>query len=212
MDIEHFRREYLYSGLQRTDLDADPVAQFKQWLQHTIQVGLQDATAMSIATVDRLARPWQRIVLLKDVDANGFVFYTNLGSRKAEHIAENASVSLLFPWNALDRQVKINGTATQLGRAEVARYFLTRPRDSQLAAWASEQSRPLSTRGILEAQFAAMKQKFSEGEVPLPDFWGGYRVEPSHIEFWQGRANRMHDRFLYTRGDLGGWTIERLAP
>ncbi|MFT5483128.1 MAG: pyridoxamine 5'-phosphate oxidase [Halieaceae bacterium] len=212
LDIEHFRREYLYDGLHRKDLHENPLSQFEVWLEQAVAAGIQDPTAMSVATVDEQARPWQRIVLLKDFDQRGFVFYTNLGSRKAHDISGNAAVSLHFPWLALDRQVIVSGRATALGRMEVARYFLSRPRESKLAAWASHQSRPLSTRGLLEGQFTAMKQKFAAGEIPLPDFWGGFRVVPERVEFWQGGPHRLHDRFVYSFNADDGWSIERLAP
>ncbi len=212
MDIEQFRREYLFGGLRRADLDDNPLTQFQNWLQQAVTAGVQDPTAMTVATVDKRGFPWQRAVLLKDLDDEGFVFYTNLSSRKAREIEDNNAVSLHFPWMVLDRQVIVSGRATRLDRGQVARYFTSRPRESQLAAWASKQSRPLSARQVLEAQFSAMKDKFSRGEVPLPDFWGGYRVIPEAVEFWQGGANRLHDRFYYTRQGAYGWAIERLAP
>ncbi|MEP5764653.1 MAG: pyridoxamine 5'-phosphate oxidase [Halieaceae bacterium] len=216
MELEDFRREYLSGGLQREDLSDDPLEQFESWLAQSVSGGLDDPTAMVLATVEQqpgqAPKPWQRIVLLKDFTDQGFVFYTNLGSRKAEAMVANPHVSLLFPWNVLERQVIVGGTVERLSLAEVTRYFLTRPRESQLAAWASAQSRPLSARLVLEQKVAEFKHKFAHGEVPLPSFWGGYRVVPSEIEFWQGGAHRLHDRFLYTReGDLS-WSIERLAP
>ena len=162
--------------------------------------------------IDETGHPWQRIVLLKDLSDLGFVFYTNLESRKAKAMASNPRVSLLFPWNVLERQVIVGGTVERVPMAEAARYFLSRPRESQLAAWASAQSRPLSARQVLEQKMAEMKHKFAHGEVPLPSFWGGYRVIPQQIEFWQGGAHRLHDRFLYTRDGDMKWTIERLAP
>ena len=211
MDLESFRRDYLAPGLHREHLDDSPFVQFEHWLKQAIDAGLRDPTAMSLGTVGADGRPWQRLVLLKQVDGAGFVFYTNLESRKAQHIAANPRVCLLFPWADIERQVIVAGTAERVGAVESLKYFLTRPRDSQLAAWASAQSRPLSSRKLLEEQFARMKQKFSDGEVPLPAFWGGFRVTPAAFEFWQGRVNRLHDRFGYTR-DGEGWRIERLAP
>jgi pyridoxamine 5'-phosphate oxidase len=167
---------------------------------------------MSIATVSADGQPSQRIVLLKGCDERGFVFYTNQESRKAQEIAGNNKVSLHFAWLELDRQVKICGTAEKVSAKESLKYFLSRPKESQLAAWASEQSRPVSSRQLLEQQFARMKQKFHEGEIPLPSFWGGYRVKPHQIEFWQGGAMRLHDRFQFTLQPDGGWEVRRLAP
>lgn len=213
MDLQNLRREYLRGGLERDDLDDDPIAQFKIWLQQAIELQVADPTAMTVATVDAQGQPSQRIVLLKQVDEAGFVFYTNLGSRKARELAANPRISLHFPWYAIDRQVKLGGVAERVSSAAVLAYFLSRPRDSQLAAWASEQSRPVSSRALLMQQFEAMKRRFSAGEVPLPDGWGGYRVVPHEMEFWQGGASRLHDRFHYTRrGDGSGWDIARLAP
>jgi pyridoxamine 5'-phosphate oxidase len=168
---------------------------------------------MVLATVGSGGQPRQRTVLLKYYDEKGFVFFTNFESRKAREIKENANVSLLFVWLDLERQVMINGVASKISAAESARYFMTRPKESQMAAWVSSQSRPLSSRQILLQKFQEMKRKIGEGKVPLPSFWGGYRVVPGEVEFWQGRENRLHDRFLYTRkSDTSEWTIERLAP
>jgi pyridoxamine 5'-phosphate oxidase len=212
MELEDFRREYLQGGLHKKDLRADPIEQFESWLAQAVAGGITDPTAMVLATVEAGEKPWQRIVLLKDFGHQGFVFYTNLESRKSKAMAANPAVSLLFPWNVLERQVIVGGRVERLSVAEVARYFLSRPRESQLAAWASAQSRPLSARLVLEQKVAEMKHKFSRGEIPLPGFWGGFRVVPEQIEFWQGGAHRLHDRFLYSRqGDLD-WSIERLAP
>lgn len=212
MDIEDFRREYLQAGLHRADLAEDPLEQFETWLAQAVAGGITDPTAMVLATVEPGGQPWQRIVLLKDFGHQGFVFYTNLGSRKANAMAENPAVSLLFPWNVLERQVCVGGTVERLSVTEVSRYFLSRPRESQIAAWASAQSRPLSARAVLEQKVAEIKHKYARGEVPLPNFWGGFRVVPQQIEFWQGGAHRLHDRFLYTRRDDLQWSVERLAP
>lgn len=212
MDLEELRREYCSDGLGREDLADDPFQQFEHWLKQAIEADIQDPTAMSVATVGTDNRPWQRIVLLKHSGQDGFVFYTNLGSRKSEEIARNANVSLLFPWLQLNRQIIIGGRAERLPATQVLKYFLSRPRESQLAAWSSAQSRPLSSRAILEQKFAQMKHKFEHGDVPVPDFWGGYRVVPDSIEFWQGRPGRLHDRFMYRLQDQGHWSIERLAP
>ena len=212
MNLEQFRREYLKGGLRSKDLPATPLELFEIWQQQAIESGLIDPTAMIVATVSAQGQPSQRTVLLKHLDDSGFVFYTNYGSRKAREIAENHRVSLLFPWHPLERQVKVCGTATKVSLAESVRYFASRPRESQLAAWASQQSRKLSTREFLLTQLEHMKQKYAHGEVPLPDFWGGFRVVPHDIEFWQGGANRLHDRFEYRLQPEGGWTVERLAP
>lgn len=211
-DFSDFRREYLKEGLSRKDLPEDPLVLFSQWQKQTIEAGVIDPTAMCVATVDQAGQPWQRMVLLKKCNHHGFVFFTNLSSRKAEHLKLNAKISLLFPWNMLERQVAITGVVERLSMAEVIKYFATRPRDSQLAAWASSQSSKLSTRKILETQFKAMQDKFSKGDVPLPDFWGGYCVKPSTIEFWQGGAQRLHDRFLYQKQASENWEITRLSP
>ena len=210
MDLQSLRREYLKGGLNRENLVDDPLDQFRLWMKQAVEAETVDPTAMTLATVDETGQPFQRVVLLKQLD-QGFVFYTNLGSKKAGHIAVNPKVSLHFAWLALERQVKIAGVAEKLSTSEVLRYFVSRPRESQLAAWASPQSKPLSSRDILEQSFARMKEKFGKGEIPLPDFWGGYRVIPSQVEFWQGGAHRLHDRFEY-RHQQTGWSIERLAP
>ena len=212
MDISHFRREYLQGGLHRSDLEDDPIRQFATWFDQARQTTIADPTAMVLATVDQKGSPSQRTVLLKYFDEDGFVFFTNYGSRKAEEISYNDKVSLLFVWLELDRQVMINGIAEKISAKDSARYFVSRPRNSQVAAWVSSQSHRLSSRQALMQKFAEMKKKFGEGKIPLPSFWGGYRVIPTEIEFWQGRENRLHDRFMYTLSDPDGWTIERLAP
>ena len=211
LDISHFRRDYLKGGLQRTGLDPDPVLQFSAWFEQARKTAIADPTAMVLATVGSNGQPSQRTVLLKYFDTNGFVFFTNYGSRKATEIAGNSKVSLLFVWLELERQICISGTASRISTVESARYFMSRPKDSQVAAWVSSQSHPLSSRQMLMQKFQEMKTKFGEGKIPLPSFWGGFRVVPSTIEFWQGRENRLHDRFLYTL-DGEGWKIERLAP
>lgn len=211
MDLAHYRREYLQGGLRRNALPADPLTLFETWMQQAVQADLMDPTAMVVGTVDEQGQPYQRIVLLKHLDEKGFVFYTNMGSRKASQLASNPKVSLLFPWHMLERQVHVTGQVERLSALEVMKYFNSRPKDSQIGAWVSHQSAPISARGVLEAKFLEMKQKFAKGEVPLPSFWGGFRVKFDSVEFWQGGANRLHDRFLYQRQDAG-WSIERLAP
>ena len=213
MDISHFRREYLKGGLSRSGLNPDPVQQFTTWFEQARSTEIADPTAMVLATVGSNGQPSQRTVLLKYYDNNGFVFFTNFESRKAGEIAANSRVSLLFVWLELERQIQINGTASRISAAESAKYFMSRPKDSQMAAWVSSQSHPLSSRQMLMQKFQEMKRKIGEGKVPIPSFWGGYQVQPVEIEFWQGRKNRLHDRFLYTRNVTAeGWNIERLAP
>ncbi len=206
------RSEYTRGELDRDHLKPSPFDQFALWFQQAIEAKIVEPNAMSLATAGADLRPLVRTVLLKIFDQRGFVFFTNFESRKARQIAENANVSLLFPWLALERQVIISGSAEKVSKAESLAYFITRPRGSQLGAWVSEQSSVITTRSLLEQQWEAMKRKFGEGEVPLPDFWGGFRVVPREIEFWQGRPSRLHDRFLYTSQPDGSWKIDRLAP
>ena len=212
MDLEELRREYLRGGLKDKDLQLNPIAQFELWMQQAIATDMADPTAMTVATVDAAGQPSQRIVLLKHLDERGFVFYTNFSSKKAQNIAANSKVSLHFPWHAIERQVNVCGVARKLDSAESLKYFSSRPRESQLGAWASRQSQKVSSRQLMMQQFNAMKEKFADGDIPLPDFWGGYVIEPSSIEFWQGGANRLHDRFEYSRDTSDEWTINRLAP
>ncbi len=211
-DLHDIRREYSQGKLSRKDLNADPFVQFDLWLQQIVDTKLPDPTAMTVATVDASGQPSQRIVLLKDVSDGGFVFYTNTESRKADELAKNPKVSLHFPWHYLERQVKVCGVAQPLSVADVTQYFLSRPKESQLAAWASAQSRPIDSRQLLMEKFLQIKRKFSEGKIPLPSFWGGYRVIPHEIEFWQGGEHRLHDRFVYRKQPDGSWTVERLMP
>ena len=206
------REDYRRARLRREDLRADPIAQFEAWLEDAIKAQVIEPNAMSLATVGADGCPLVRTVLLKGLDARGFVFFTNLESRKARQIAENPRVSLLFPWLALERQVIVTGIAASMSAGESLRYFLTRPRESQLAAWASRQSSVISSRKVLEMEWEHLKAKFGAGKVPLPSFWGGFRVPPETIEFWQGGPNRLHDRFQYSRWGDGTWLMERLAP
>ncbi len=211
MDIGDYRREYLQGGLKREDLSESPFDQFETWFQQAMQADISDASAMTLATVSIDGKPTQRTVLLKLFDEKGFIFFTNYSSQKSQQITANPNVSLLFPWTQLERQIEINGTASKISTAESLKYFLSRPRGSQLGAWASAQSSPINSRQVLESQLQKIKSKFTQGEIPLPDFWGGYRVIPETIEFWQGGANRLHDRFEYTKTDTG-WAIKRLQP
>lgn len=212
MKIADIRRSYTMDKLDLDKLNADPFLQFEAWLKDAVEAELPDPTAMCVATVDASGQPSQRLVLLKDVSSKGFVFYTNLGSRKASELEQNPKVSLHFPWHPLERQVIVYGTAERVPTSQVMSYFLSRPKESQLAAWASEQSRPISTRQVLMQKFAEIKHKFEHGEVPVPSFWGGFLVKPHQIEFWQGGEHRLHDRFMYTQQADKSWTIERLCP
>lgn len=205
------RRAYNKGQLTREMLDANPFAQFKQWLDDALAADLLEANAMSLATATANGETSIRTVLLRRFSEDGFVFFTNLESTKARQIAENPHVSLLFFWRELERQVKVNGTATKLPAADVARYFLSRPRESQAAAWASPQSRVIEARRALEMKFHEVLHRFAEGQIPVPSFWGGFIVEPRTIEFWQGGEHRLHDRFEYRRGE-DGWSIVQLAP
>ncbi len=211
MELTDIRREYAKGGLRRKDLCTNPIDQFNLWLQQAIDSGLSDPTAMTVATVDSTGQPFQRIVLLKNVEKEGFVFYTNLGSRKAQQIEQNNKVSIHLPWHPLERQVHITGVAEKLTAVENIKYFSSRPKESQIAAIASKQSSRISARGILEGKYLELKQKFAKGEIPVPSFWGGYRVKPTSIEFWQGGEHRLHDRFLFSENG-GEWNIDRLAP
>ncbi len=212
MDLSDYRQEYTGRGMHRADLDPDPVRQFEVWFQQATQLGLHEPNAMSLATADLSGRSLIRTVLLKGVDAAGFVFYTNYESRKAAHMAENPQVSLLFPWVLLERQVIVQGRVEKVSAEETTRYFHSRPRESQLGAWVSQQSTVIESRQVLTGKLAELAARFEGGEVPVPPFWGGYRVVPETIEFWQGGPARLHDRFLYTRQGAASWGIERLSP
>lgn len=211
-DYSSYRREYTLGGLNRKDLSDSPFEQFETWFDQASRANIPDPNAMSVATVSADGKPTQRTVLLKIFDEKGFVFFTNFNSLKSRQIGENPNVSLLFPWTELERQIEINGRAERISTAESLKYFISRPRGSQLGAWASNQSSHINTRGMLENQLRKMKEKFAHGDIPLPDFWGGYRVVPETIEFWQGGENRLHDRFEYSRGDKNNWEINRLEP
>ena len=213
MDIGNLRQEYTLKGLRREQLDRDPFKQFELWFQQACDANLPDPNAMCLATVSATGKPSQRMVLLKYFDRQGLVFFTNYESTKARQIEENPQVSLLFFWTALERQVQISGTAAKISTAESLKYFVTRPRGSQIGAWCSQQSTAISSRKMLELKFDEIKRKFQNQEIPLPSAWGGYRVVPHSFEFWQGRPNRLHDRFLYSRLETeSAWDIQRLAP
>ena len=212
MDLSNLRNEYLSDGLHRKDLHENAIEQFTIWFRHACEAKLLEPNAMTLATAGADARPTQRTVLLKKYDERGFVFFTNYGSNKASQIEENPEVSLLFPWIALERQVIISGRAAKISHAETLNYFVTRPLESQLGTWTSTQSGVISSRKALQMKLAEVKRKFKDGKVPLPSFWGGYRVEARSVEFWQGGAGRLHDRFLYTLNADRSWEIERRAP
>jgi pyridoxamine 5'-phosphate oxidase len=215
MSITDTRREYNYGKLSEESLEQSPFAQFQLWLDQACESSIKDPTARTVSTIDRAGRPWHRAVLLKGFDDRGFVFYTNLNSHKARDLANNPQASLHFPWFFLDRQVCVTGLVERVTRREVEQYFASRPRESQLAAWASDQSQPLNSRADLEASFAKCEEEFADRDIPAPDFWGGFRLKPTEFQFWQGGAKRLHDRFQYlpdpeTGGDF--WLVRRLAP
>ena len=212
MNVADIRREYARAGLAEEDLAADPVDQFRLWLEQAQAVDPLEFTAMTLATADGAGRPSARVVLLKGLDERGFVFFTNYESRKAAELLANPRAALVFYWAALDRQVRIEGTVEKTSREEAEAYFETRPRGSRLGAWASPQSRPVTGRQEIERLLEEAAERFADGDVPVPDFWGGFRVRHETVEFWQGRPNRLHDRLCYVRRPEGGWRVERLAP
>ena len=212
MDIQSLRNEYTRAGLSRNNLNSSPFEQFDIWFKQALEASLTEPNAMTLATVSADSIPSIRTVLLKLYDQNGLVFFTNYQSKKAQDINQNPHVALHFSWLEFERQLRVTGTATKVPTIESIRYFATRPKGSQLGAWISQQSSVISSRNLLEMQFASIKEKFSGGEVPIPDFWGGYRVVPTAFEFWQGRENRLHDRFSYTLQDDASWLLQRLAP
>ncbi len=211
MSIADLRREYTKSGLLEEDLDADPIRQFSKWFKQALTADVAEPNAMTLATASPDGDPSGRIVLLKGFDKNGFTFFTNYRSRKARNLDRNPRACLVFFWKELERQVRIHGFVERISREESQIYFHSRPTGSQLGAWVSEQSRRIPDRRFLEDRLAEIRKRFDNQEIPLPDFWGGFRLRPESIEFWQGRPNRLHDRFLYTRKG-SEWTRERLAP
>ncbi len=211
--MSELRREYAVGGLDESDLTADPVEMFRRWIHDATAAGLHEPNAMVVATVSPAGVPSSRMVLLKGHDEGGFVFFTNYESRKADELDANPACALLFPWHALERQVRVEGRAARLGDEESSAYFGTRPRGSRIGAWASPQSQVVASRADLDQRYAAAEARFGDGEVPRPPYWGGYRVAPDVVEFWQGRRGRMHDRLRYRRDAAGaGWVTERLAP
>lgn len=211
-DLAELRKDYSLAGLSKKDLARDPFRQFDRWYQEAEAARLPEPNAMVLATVARDGRPSLRTVLLKDVDGRGFVFYTNYESRKGRELDGNPRATLLFPWLELERQVIIEGTVTRVPREESEAYFQSRPRAHQLAAWASPQSTLIATRAELEQAMKAVEVRYADRAVPLPPFWGGYRLTPGTVEFWQGRRSRLHDRLRYRRDQDGEWIRERLSP
>jgi pyridoxamine 5'-phosphate oxidase len=213
-ELSQLRQEYAAGGLSEEDLEADPIAMFRRWFRDAISAGLHEPNAMVVSTVGSDARPSSRMVLLKGVDERGFLFYTNYESRKGGELAANPACAVLFPWHDLERQVRVEGAASPLSAEQNAAYFRTRPRASQLGAWASPQSRVVASRGELDQRYGEIAARFPENHtVPLPPHWGGYLVVPETVEFWQGRHGRMHDRLRYRRVGSGhGWAVDRLAP
>ena len=214
--LARLRREYGDQGLDVPELADEPITMFRRWFDEAAASGLHEPNAMVVATVGADGRPSSRVVLLKALDDQGFVFYTNLESRKAQEIEAHPAVSLLFPWHDLQRQVRVEGTASRVSQEESEAYFASRPRESQLGAWASPQSRLVASRSALDERYGGVLAQFAEvDDVPLPPFWGGLRIAPDAVEFWQGRKGRMHDRLVYRRAEddpHAPWAVSRLAP
>jgi pyridoxamine 5'-phosphate oxidase len=212
-ELSDLRREYAAGGLDEADLEPDPVSMFRRWMQDALRAGLHEPNAFVLATAAEVGTPGARLVLLKGLDERGFVFFTNYSSRKARELTANPRAALLFPWHQLERQVRVEGAVSRLGEAENDAYFATRPRAAQLGAWASPQSEAVPDRESLDRAYAEVEARFGTAEVPRPGHWGGYRVVPETVEFWQGRVGRMHDRLCYRRSPgVAGWLVERLAP
>lgn len=209
--IADLRHNYTLQQLNEADVDPNPIKQFQRWFDQAIAAQLPEPNAMTLATATRSGIPSARIVLLKGLDERGFVFYTNYESHKGQDLAENPQAALVFLWTVLERQVRIEGRVEKIAAAETDAYFQSRPLESRLGAWTSDQSHVISDRDVLEQRFAELKATYADEKVPRPPHWGGYRVMPHQIEFWQGRTSRLHDRLLY-RLEQGNWLVERLAP
>jgi len=210
MELQDYRRQYTKGGLREASMPDDPMVLFEQWQRDASAAGLADPTGVVVATVQPDGSIRQRFVLLKGVSEDGFVFFTNYNSDKAAALAQNDRSSMLFPWNELDRQVSVSGKVEKIAESESDAYFAARPRASQIAAWTSQQSQPIASRGALEAQYQATLERFDGGDVPRPRHWGGFRLVPERIEFWQGGEDRLHDRFVYQY--TNGWNCSRLQP
>lgn len=211
IDLARLRNEYQAAGLSRRDLPARPIELWRRWLADAQDCGIAEINAMIVSTVDTDGGPSSRTVLCKGADDDGFVFFTSYRSRKGQALAYEPRVSLLFPWHQISRQVIVNGVAVPVSRAESEAYFVTRPRGAQLSAWASEQSEPIDSRDVLESRVQDLESEYAGRDVPCPPHWGGYRVTPHAIEFWQGRGDRLHDRLRYV-ADGAGWSVQRLSP
>ncbi len=211
VELQKLREEYSLSSLDESDVSQNPIDQFKQWIEEALKAGVPEPNAMNLATVDKKGRPHSRIVLLKGFDENGFVFFTNYASDKGKEIEENPHVSLCFFWIELERQIRIDGVAKKISKVESEAYFKSRPHMSQIGALASNQSEIVENRLFLEQKFEKLEAKFTEGEVPMPESWGGYVIDPSALEFWQGRRSRLHDRVKY-EWKADNWIINRLSP
>ncbi len=212
MKLSDYRREYVLSGLQSEAMLADPHRQFELWFQQAEAAGVPDFNALSLATTSAAGVPSVRTVLLKEFGPDGYVFYTNYSSRKGDDLAHNPRAALLFPWLSLERQIRLEGRIERVDAEQSGAYFASRPRGSQLGAWASHQSQAIASRAELQEKMKRLEEKFADGPVPLPPFWGGYRLLPDCMEFWQGRANRLHDRFEYRLAQDGAWRMQRLSP
>ena len=212
LSIADLRRNYTLAGFSEADAAISPIDQFKIWFQQAVDANLTEPNAMTLATISSEGKPSARIVLLKDVDDRGFVFFTNYESVKGQHLLENPQAALVFFWIELERQVRVEGKAEKVSSAESDAYFSTRPRGSQLGAWVSKQTEVIASREVLQSKLEELEPKYADKEIPRPPHWGGFRLIPSEFEFWQGRPNRLHDRLRYRLAENGNWIRERLSP